>query len=338
MASPTVGRPNTPNASSTKDATKTGSDTSSRRVLGDVSTNIKVISQSPAFLRKAQAGSPLKRSFTSAMESGEGLTYLKRRKLSDDEVLSQANGSFNSSRGNENGQSAFSGSFGPILQPAVENQSTNSVIPEIAEPSPTEPNTPTDEDSSTQDSSAERKSFSSLINYDPSSQTTNFVFKRVSNAEMLKLRLRVAMYKIRTDQIDVPFAEIEHCVPSSSKPRSTTVEEAVAQLRREAQEVNARPKSIPKLMPAPVLRPTAYSSRMIYENERLPSSPPVSRPSGRLPTSPDSNATPRREVPQLSSPPSTGGERFARPDEQDLTSSVVKGRVAEGLLGLRHAG
>ena len=123
MASPTVERSNAQNASSAKNTTQISSDTSSRRVLGDVSTNIKVSSQSPAFLRKAQAGSPLKRSFTSAMEGGEGLTYLKRRKLSDDEVLGQADGSFNRSRGNENGQSAFGRSFGPSLQPAVEDGS-----------------------------------------------------------------------------------------------------------------------------------------------------------------------------------------------------------------------
>lgn len=78
---------------------------------------------------------------------------------------------------------------------------------------PTEPGTPiefvrNDEDD-VNDSSADRRSFSSLINYDPSSQnasqnaagsrsTAGLLFKGPSFAELLRLRLQVAMYKVRT--------------------------------------------------------------------------------------------------------------------------------------------
>jgi hypothetical protein len=59
--------------------------TPSRRVLGDVSTNPRVYS-SPAtgglFSKKVMMGSPLKRSFTAAVEDGYGLKYLKRRRMS----------------------------------------------------------------------------------------------------------------------------------------------------------------------------------------------------------------------------------------------------------------
>ena len=59
--------------------------TPNRRVLGDVSTNPRVYS-SPAtgglFSKKVTMGSPLKRSFTAAVEDGYGLKYLKRRRVS----------------------------------------------------------------------------------------------------------------------------------------------------------------------------------------------------------------------------------------------------------------
>ena len=220
-------------------------------------------------------------------------------------------------------------------------------IPADAEPSPTEPNTPSDNDDSTEDSSAERKSFSSLINYDPSSQTTsNLVFKFVSNAEMLKLRLRVALYKVRTNQIDVPFAELL-VEDRQWKARQThdAIEEVVAALRQEAQQVSKHElnSSVPRLLPAPVLKPTAYSSRMIYATD-LPSSPPVTgspeKPAGsseRLHMAPVGMSTPQRLARMLSSPPTSPQRSRGAPTEQELTSSVVKGRVAEGLLGLRNA-
>jgi hypothetical protein len=59
--------------------------TPNRRVLGDVSTNSRVYS-SPAtgglFSKKVMMGSPLKRSFTAAVEDGYGLKYLKKRRMS----------------------------------------------------------------------------------------------------------------------------------------------------------------------------------------------------------------------------------------------------------------
>jgi hypothetical protein len=210
-------------------------------------------------------------------------------------------------------------------------------VPEIAEPSPTEPNTPSDEGNSTQDSSAERKSFSSLINYDPSSQTSNLMLSSISYAELLKLRLRVAMYKVRTNQVDIPFTDLrvpEHAKVSKS-PTAQAVEEAVAQLRREAMEVNARQSTtIPKLLPAPVLKPTAYSSRMVYETN-IPSSPPVSLSPDKLRSAPTNVFTPQKDFAQYGTP-RRSVERLRMPPEE-LTSSAVKGRVAEGLLGLRHA-
>lgn len=60
-----------------------------RRVLGDVSPNIKPAAPTGTSGGKMYAGSPLKRSFTAAMEGGQGFRYLKKRKLSIDSPLSQ---------------------------------------------------------------------------------------------------------------------------------------------------------------------------------------------------------------------------------------------------------
>ncbi|KAK5125460.1 hypothetical protein LTR85_000569 [Meristemomyces frigidus] len=310
-----------------------------RRVLGDVSPNVKMASPATGMLKnKPTTGSPLKRSFTAMVEDGAGLTYLKRRRLSDEESLGQTDGVIEPSRSVCSGGGSRAADevvgFRP-LQAASPDETEGLAIPTVQEPSPTEPNTPSDSDEGTQHSSAERKSFSSLINYDPSSQMTNLHLTSTSRAEMLRLRLRVAMYKVRTNQINTPFSQLKMECRSSPKPTSQAVEEAVAALRREAQQTTPlSDQPFPKLLAAPVLKPTAYSSRMIYQ-PLLPSSPPVSRSPERK-SLPQQIATPARAVSQLSSPPDSAG-RLGRREEAELTSSVVKGRVAEGLLGLRNA-
>ena len=209
--------------------------------------------------------------------------------------------------------------------------------PVIQELSPTEPNTPTDSARSSQDSGVDRRSFSSLINYDPSSQPPpqpnppTLTVEHISSAQLLRLRLRVAMYKVRTNQINIPFDDLhvqDSAAEAAKRAASLAVEAAVAELRREAMSKQALPPplqetSFPKLLPAPVLfKPTAYGSRMIYARTVASSPPRVATPAGR--------------IDQLSSPPDSP-ERDLRLDEVELTSSVVKGRVAEGLLGLRNA-
>jgi len=76
---------------------------------------------------------------------------------------------------------------------------------------------------------------------------------------------------------------------------------------------------VPKLLPGPILRPTAYSSRHIYMDGNISSSTPVVSPAKSLVTSAGS------------------AQKLARAGSAELTSSAVRGRVAEGLLGLRHA-
>lgn len=60
-----------------------------RRVLGDVSPNVRPAAPAGTPGGKMLTGSPLKRSFTAAMEGGQGFRYLKKRKFSIDSPLSQ---------------------------------------------------------------------------------------------------------------------------------------------------------------------------------------------------------------------------------------------------------
>lgn len=209
---------------------------------------------------------------------------------------------------------------------------TTTIVP----PSPTEVNTPSESGEDSQGSSAERGSFSSLINYDPSSQpapisqqtaeqaSSSFVFKTVSHAEMLRLRLRVAMYKIRTNQVDVPFANLRVEGQENHASGDEGVEEAVASLRQEARERMPQVvEPVPKLLPGPVLLPTAYSSRLIYEDPP-PRSPPVESPA-------------RSSQQARTSTPYSNVDRLVRAGSAESNSSTIRGRVAEGLLGLRNA-
>ena len=251
-------------------------------------------------------------------------------------------------------------------------------VPAIQEPSPTEPNTPTSngDEQQQQHSSAERHSFSSLINFDPSSQVSNanatisaiqnvpttaasiepIAAAGMSRASMLKLRLRVAIYKVQTNQTHLPFKDLKHGGQDvDGKATSEAVEEAVAQLRREAQleQQRTQPSNnqpAPKLLPAPLLLPTAYSSRTIYE-PGLPSSPPAAESPEKVTDSEshekqaallEKYTTHSRDARRRSESPESaeglGAEnRSAGRSTEALAGSPVKGRVVEGLLGLRHS-
>ncbi|CAK3897601.1 Hypothetical predicted protein [Lecanosticta acicola] len=310
------------NAASPADALSKANDMS-RPVLGEKSPNVRRAVQSHVPMDKSLFGSPLKRNFTAAMEGDDGFLYLKKRKHSWESPLSQV-----STPTEENG-SRTSNADRSVIQPMPVQETA---VPKIQHAAPTEPNTPAsslkeeDQDAS----SAERRSFSSLINYDPSSQTapttdqnSGPVVHEPSHAELLKLRLRVAMYKVQTNQINVPFSELED--PKSSPVQATQTKEPDTTIdlvqdwkRRMVQQA---PALMPSLLSAPILRPTPYISRLAY-GKNIPSSPPAGLP---------------EKLPQGLPPTTPRSPRINRSDEQELTSSIVKGRVAEGLLGLRNA-
>lgn len=86
------------------------------------------------------------------------------------------------------------------------------------------------------------------------------------------------MYKIRTNQINTPFAELQISEsntaesPASTRHRvSSAVEAAVATMRREAMDtMPPNPYPVPTLIPGPLLYPTAFSSRMIQQQAPEP--------------------------------------------------------------------
>jgi hypothetical protein len=83
------------------------------------------------------------------------------------------------------------------------------------------------------------------------------------------------MYKIRTNQVHTPFAKLQISPASLAEEAETNrhrvseaVEAAVATMRREA--MDSMPRSTfpaPTLIPGPLLYPTAFSSRTIYQPE-----------------------------------------------------------------------
>ncbi|TKA65173.1 hypothetical protein B0A49_04838 [Cryomyces minteri] len=170
------------------------------------------------------------------------------------------------------------------------------------------------------DSSAVRTSFSSLIDYDPGAELeaqrrlsedsedllpamrerASDLTTMTSHVEILRLRLRVAIYKVRTNQIHTPLSQLllpfqqngsqsraeglasrldssPNAIPKLTHSPST--EAALPPIPTitisPSKAASTRTTTIPKLLPAPILRPTAYSSRHITESY-MPSSPPES--------------------------------------------------------------
>ncbi|KAL9579818.1 MAG: hypothetical protein Q9212_004876 [Teloschistes hypoglaucus] len=149
-----------------------------------------------------------------------------------------------------------------------------------------------------------------------------------ANVETLRLRLRLALFKVRTDQTNIPLSQLR--IPSPKPVPSP------------------RPSSpaLPSLLPAPILKPTAYSMRKI-EQPRTRSSPPSSSTSspGKEKAADvfQTRAMPRREPSssqQLSSPPSShDGEHGVELEDPPLSSSPVEGHkgyaAASSLLDLK---
>ncbi|WPG98397.1 Hypothetical protein R9X50_00118700 [Acrodontium crateriforme] len=334
MASPMISIANDENAIDSPANVKPATDhkhsqASPRRVLGAVSPNVR-----NGWHNKPMAGSPLKRSFTAMAEDGAGFTYLKKRRVSASKPeVRQIGMATEQTR-------TISVTEDQMDAKSTLDETTSISMPTIEQPmpSPTEPNTPSS-DGEDDNSRSSGKSFSSLINYNPSSQGVNLLLRPTTRAEMLKLRLRVAMYKVRTNQVEIPFADLHVKGSSLKSATSRAVEAAVAALREEARQTEAAAKdqntSYPKLLPAPSLKPTAYSSRMIYEPVMRSSPPIIESPDDEELQDSDSTPRPHQRQKNVMSPKVV--RKLSRFDEGDVSSSVVKGRVAEGLLGLRNA-
>ncbi|KAL8849244.1 MAG: hypothetical protein Q9221_005774 [Calogaya cf. arnoldii] len=153
----------------------------------------------------------------------------------------------------------------------------------------------------------------------------------ISRAETLRLRLRVALFKVQTDQTNIPVSQLR--LPTSSFPE---LNPSAPSSRR----ANVEP---PRLLPAPILRLTVQPNGLPQSSQML-SSPPETR-AGSPSKAPDSGNFRTPSLPlskvrlsqQLSSPPNSQNGDVNDRDVEDshLSSSAVKGEAAISLLGLR---
>ncbi|KAF2422844.1 hypothetical protein EJ08DRAFT_737720 [Tothia fuscella] len=194
--------------------------------------------------------------------------------------------------------------------------------------------------------SSQMTSFSNFIDYDggnasekssPPSSVTHTRPPVTSHIELLKLRLRMAMYRVNTNQTTVPFPNLALPPPKKKHRPAVPVfqrDPSTSPAREVAEDSPTRPTfhtqnitmslggPIGKLLPTPFLAPTAYSSRTIE--------------TGSVPLSPPTRGSPGKE--EFRTPMSRRiGDLMESPEKDSLTSSAVKGRAASGLLELMRA-
>ncbi|MCJ1368233.1 hypothetical protein MMC16_007375 [Acarospora aff. strigata] len=215
--------------------------------------------------------------------------------------------------------------------------------------------TPVPDSSGTASQSSLKDSMSSLIDFDlddesasstqtaPTEPPTPGQATARLRAETLRLRLRVAMFKINTHQTNIPLSQLQispkKMAHSPPQYQQSPAQDVGTPWRTQAQH------AISKLLPAPVLVPTAYSARQAYDAS-ISSSPSSSvnssqeRPTPDLTTPVLPKQRPSHPPMQLDSPSGSQEKRSqgakASDSEVNLPSSVVKDRAATGLLKLMN--
>ncbi|KAH0343464.1 hypothetical protein KCU81_g5115, partial [Aureobasidium melanogenum] len=233
-------------------------DNTNRPVLGDLTPNAKLDKQQ----QQQRSGSPLKRQ-ANIFDDGKGFSYIKRRRLSHNNALTRR----------------------ITPQPPQDQQKA---------PSPTEHDSHSEGDSgrSSQNSNATRGSFSSLINYDPSSQQqiSQQHHQQASSAasmsirtaaQTLRLRLRIAIYKVRTNQINVPFSRLQiigkqptrHQQPQPPAPPSPDALPMAPPPLRPYGEKNTQASE-----PQSQAQQAVFSTPNIFSNRFMPYNAPSSSP------------------------------------------------------------
>ncbi|KAJ9668254.1 hypothetical protein H2201_001684 [Coniosporium apollinis] len=351
MATPNASRMHVWKGSQTPGAaSKTPSKSPTRRVLGDLTPNARTTpakSKGAEYAKSQTAGvaSPLKENVAfgkmataGAKLSPQAWSTVNPRKRTIQEVdgavvREGADGRVVRRSINEHGAgramvyqhaaSVQASQRRPGLERLESTQSLSSTDADSPEPVP-----------ASQGTIASKASFSSLIEYDPAvspphsqraSSSPPAVVETAaakSQADTLRLRLRIAMYKVRTNQTAVPLSRLRvtrqsppaarqgasnpipsasipsastsssapHPAPSPAKPApqnvpsivvsstshtlsSSSSSKAAALSSPKAVAPSAAVSAVPKLLPAPVLVPTAFSSRHITE-PYFASSPP----------------------------------------------------------------
>jgi Whi5 like len=162
-------------------------------------------------------------------------------------------------------------------------------------------------------------------------------------AEVLRLRLKLASYKVRTNQIDIPINRLQIKTLASTPPKLPYLPRTAANTSQRRIPLPSTATTVPNVQ---LQKPSAEKTRTL--ETRVTSSPPPylhipqrqSKASSSLIVEDRSHAgesegftTPilPRQRQDLLNPPNLGSPTW---NGNDLTSSVVKGRAADGLLSL----
>ncbi|KAI4847396.1 hypothetical protein E4T44_04531 [Aureobasidium sp. EXF-8845] len=239
-------------------------DSSNRPVLGDLTPNAKLDKQLQQ-QQQQRGGSPLKRQ-ANILDDAKGFSYIKRRRLSHNNALSRR------------------------ITPQPNQDSLK-------------PHDPNDHDSqddagsgrSSQNSNATRGSFSSLINYDPSSQqhisqqqhhhqqqqptpASSASMSIRTAAQTLRLRLRIAIYKVRTNQINVPFSRLQIMAKQPTRqqpqPQAPPSPDALPMAPPPLRPYNDKQAHAPESQAQQAL----FSTPNIFSNRFMPFNAPSSSP------------------------------------------------------------
>lgn len=161
--------------------------------------------------------------------------------------------------------------------------------------------------------------------------STLAIFLHLSNAKQraraLKLRLSLANYKVQTNQIDTPISQLQIKTTSTSKDLPVLSRAASTPRNRPVSSTNGL-SNIPN-----ILLPNPAKTRLFTSSPPQYTEAVSDSESGDEP--PQAVATPLlpRQRQSLLNPPFLGDFEDRSP-ARDLTSSVVKGRAAKGLLSL----
>ncbi|KAK7545373.1 hypothetical protein IWX49DRAFT_428021 [Phyllosticta citricarpa] len=386
MSTPTANRRVLLDSSNSDKHATTPSKTPGRRVLGELASNANITPNKSAITSgKPQAPpspSPRKqsRAFTTIQDENRQNdlqeAQLKARKRSIHEVEGSLarEDAIGSPAKRVAGRADLTKTSKPPIHVRPDSTATAPTMPtvDLQRPAPKR-GSPEPAPQNTQETIG-NKSFSSLIDYtDAASPKLKAVSPpepaeaRVkTQAETLRLRLRAALYKVRTDQIFIPLGKLEIPKQYQRKPADTTDVASTGQQTPPHSQTEPdttetatadnldHSSAALKLLPAPLLQPTAYSTRFIG-TPHLPSSPPATAPDNEDDTAPRPKS-PQQKAPttpiarhasvpaqQLSSPPGSGSvddddeEARRAATESELTSSVRKGRAASGLLELMRS-
>jgi hypothetical protein len=234
-------------------------DSNTRPVLGDLTPNAKLD-------KRAAEQSPLKRP-ANLFEDGKGFSYIKRRRLSHGNALTRR----------------------PTPQDSHEERRQKA-----HSPADHDEHDGGDSGRSSQNSNATRGSFSSLINYDPSSQQQQHHPPTSSSGSMsirtaaqtLRLRLRIAIYKVRTNQINVPFSRLQLHVKHSARqgqppqPQAPPSPDALPMAPPPLRPYNDKPSHTtdPHQQHHHQAQQALFSTPNIFSNRYMPYNAPSSSP------------------------------------------------------------